>query len=99
MSAKPRTPPATTPASADEGPRTPLDWPRQAGQLDRVLAAIAVRKKRRRRHLLVTSGSVASLCFAGLLWLAWPDGSVGPDLPTPSPALVLLPQRQVLPDG
>lgn len=81
--------------------RTPLDWPRHTGRLDRVLAAIAVRKKRQRRRRIQTAvGGAVVVLIAFLLWLPAPaktHGSAGSTGSTP--AVVSLPERRTLPDG
>lgn len=82
-------------AEADSN-RTPLDWPRHTGRLDRVMEAIAVRqnRQRRRRGQIAAAGATA-LLLAGLLWFSTSEGRHGGS----SPPVVSLPEQRTLPDG
>ena len=61
---------AELPPKPDE--RTPLDWPRDTGRLERVLEAIELRKKRvQRRRVRLVSGAVSALLIASVARYGW----------------------------
>lgn len=85
--------------SADAA-RTPLDWPRHMGRVDRVMEAIEVRKLRQRRRRLRSALAGGSALFLAGAWLAWPtvDRELLPSMAA-GVAVVALPERRTLPDG
>lgn len=84
----------------EKSERTPLDWPRQSGHLDQLMAAIEVRKQRLRRRRQVISGVVAVMSVVGLSWFSFgrlsheASGRV-----VSTKAILLAPQYQTLADG
>lgn len=83
------------------GGRTPLDWPRQAGQIDGVMAAIEVRERRQRqRRRRASLAGAAALLVAGTGWFAWSAIGRGPlDSQAADTIVVAQPERRTLPDG
>jgi transmembrane sensor len=91
---------AGLPPKPDE--RTPLDWPRDTGRIERVLEAIELRKKRvQRRRARLVVGAAFALLIASV-------ARYGSDRPLPSavapPAnaarsIIAGPERRALPDG
>jgi len=76
----------------------PLEWPRAAGQVDLLMTAIAVRQKRQRRRRVAAGAAVlttACLCFLASIRTGNFDAAPLPE----GRALVVAPQRLVLPDG
>jgi transmembrane sensor len=91
---------AELPPKPDE--RTPLDWPRDTGRLERVLEAIALRKKRvRRRRARLVVGTVSVLLIASVARYEWstpsPRRIAAPGVATRS--IIAAPERRALPDG
>lgn len=81
--------------------RTPLDWARHTGRLDRVMEAIALRKQRQRRRRVQTAvGGASALLMATLLWFSLSSARHAAINPAPAaPAVVSMPERRTLPDG
>jgi transmembrane sensor len=82
--------------------RTPLDWPRDTGRLDRVLEAIEVRKKRvQRRRARFAGGAVSAVLIASVAWYGWDARLRPPVAPTIAATrnIIAVPERRTLPDG
>lgn len=92
---------APSPAPAVSWEQTPLEWPRATGHADLLLAALAVREKRRRRcRATAVIGGATALVLAGLVWLSPGTFSTSPGpAASAGTALVVAPQHQTLPDG
>ena len=91
---------AELPPKPDE--RTPLDWPRETGRLERVLEAIELRKKRvQRRRVRLVAGAASALLIASVARYGWdtrlPRTVALPD--TAARNIIAGPERRALPDG
>jgi len=81
----------------------PLDWPRSAGQVDQVLAALKLRERRQsQRRRRITAATSAALLVLGGVWFS---ADFRPAT-VPQPAVVAAPtyrisapERRTLPDG
>jgi transmembrane sensor len=94
MHDEPRPPPAP-----DCWENRPLEWPRVAGRIDQLQAALATRQRRQRRRR-VLGAALALTATAGLWFVAIPR--VPPAAPPPAHSArmtVVAPERRVLPDG
>ena len=82
--------------------RTPLDWPRDTGRLERVLEAIELRKKRvLRRRIRMVAGAVSVLLIASIARYGWDTRlprAVAPPA-TAASSIIAAPERRALPDG
>ena len=82
--------------------RTPLDWPRDTGRLERVLEAIELRNKcvQRRRARLV-AGAAFALLLASVARYGWdtPLPSTVAPLTAAARSIIASPERRALPDG
>src|SRR5688572_2914430 len=91
---------AGLPARSDG--RTPLDWPRDTGRLDRVLDAIELRKKRvQRRRSRLLAGAVSAVLIASVARHGWETRlprTVAPPV-TAARSIIAGPERRALPDG
>ncbi len=91
---KPEPPP---PSASGRWEENPLEWPRASGQVDALLAAVAVRQQRRRR---VLAGSIAALVLVGLGVFTAAHFSRAPVALHPANRIVVTaPERRTLPDG
>jgi transmembrane sensor len=89
---------AAGPESSERDRPSVLDWPRQAGVVDRLLPAIdqRVRRRRQNRWSAIATG-LAALAVVGTVWLGRPTP---PEKLSPtSVSRLVLPATQVLPDG
>lgn len=102
---KPDSKPVTGPGVWDQ---TPLEWPRSAGQVDNLLAALEVRKKRERRRRRRALSTAAALGMVMLLiagTFAYRRVSKTPVVKEvsaaarPRTAIITVPERRELPDG
>lgn len=91
---------ATSPRDPERPPQSPsLDWAVATGQVERVYAEVEARLRRRRIHRLGAALSgVAVLVALGLVWRA-NQGAATVLVPPATPALVVRPAQQLLPDG
>jgi transmembrane sensor len=84
------------------GGRTPLDWPRDTGRLERVLEAIKLRKKRvQRRQARLVAGAACALLIASVARQGW-ETRVPQTLAPPATtarSIIAAPERRALPDG
>ncbi len=89
-----KTPPSSSPSSASDaapGRRSVLDWARQEGEAEPLIAALDAHLRRR-----TALGLTAALILTGLVWQPWRD----PTLPVSAGnALVLRAATRTLPDG
>ncbi len=95
-------PPESERPRADEWRRQPLDWARQAGHGDRLLAALGQRERRQRRRRRAAGLTVALACLVAgaALFLERPPAPATPAATgTPRSPLVVGPERRTLPDG
>lgn len=95
-------PPESENPDAGKWPRQPLDWVRQAGHGDRLLAALAVRQRRQRRRRRAAGLAVALACLVagGALYLERPPAASEPAATGAARSpLVVGPERRTLPDG
>lgn len=89
---------SSTPAAAVKWEEQPLEWPRAAGQVDQLMAALDVRRKRQRRRTVAAAAAIAS---AACLWffvahrVSAPVAPFAPD----TRAIVVVPEHRTLPDG
>jgi transmembrane sensor len=84
------------------GERTPLDWPRETGRLERVLEAIELRKKRaQRRRARLAAGAACALLIASVARYGW-EARLPRTVAPPAMAarsIIAAPERRALPDG
>lgn len=89
-----------TASSLSGGERNPLDWARDIGEADRVIADLDRYLVRRRRRRLGAVASGAVVLFLGaVLWQPWRTGAPALGSRPPGPALVIRPETRALPDG
>jgi transmembrane sensor len=88
--------------SPKPGERTPLDWPRDTGRLERVLEAIRVRQKQvQRRRARLVAAAACALLIASVARLGWDTRfprTVAPPT-TAARSIIATPERRTLPDG
>lgn len=80
--------------------RTAFDWPHDTGTTSAVLRemAVQVNLRRRRRRILLASGSIAVLLLSAWVW----QPGLGPLRVAPAaaaPVVTSTPERRILPDG
>ncbi len=102
---KPDTKPVKVPVSWE---LAPLEWPRAAGQVETLLAALELRKKRERRKRRRTMAAAAALGLVVLLIAGGVARRGTTTLPAerdisaaarPRTAVITVPERRTLPDG
>jgi transmembrane sensor len=81
--------------------RSALDWAQQSGVADRVVGEVErLVHRRRRRFRVLTAGAVAAIALGFVVRSTFlPSTPFAEGLGRPSPAVVMLPARQILPDG
>jgi len=84
--------------SPDSGPSA-LDWVGRAGLTEQFLDKIETRTRRRRHRRQAIAGSLAAMLLLGFAWYSTPAPKSPASLPVVSNVTVILPERQVLPDG
>jgi len=78
----------------------PVDWTVQAGAVDDVLGALAVRLRRRRlRRVRILAAAALGLATTGLVWRLGAAKTPAAGSPVSSSAVLLVPRRELLPDG
>jgi len=78
----------------------PVDWAVQAAAVDDVLGALATRLRRRRlRRVAVFAGAATGLAITVLVWRPAQVNVVPAERPASSSAVLLIPRRELLPDG
>lgn len=90
-----------SPRGAPDWRQRPLDWARDAGEADRLVATLAVRERRQRRRRLslgAAAAAVLALSLAGAFRLLprAPDAAPAPFVRAP---LIVSPEHRLLPDG
>lgn len=93
--------PAAPPIAPVKWEERPLDWPRSAGQVDQVLAALKLRERRQRRRR-ITAATSAALLMLGGVWFAAdfrPATSPPPAVVAAPTYRISAPERRILPDG
>lgn len=91
----PEPPPSPDPPRWEENP---LGWPRASGHVDALLAAVAVRERRRRRHLLAASTALVALVCIGVFTVTRSPRASDSSRAAPR-TVVTAPERRTLPDG
>jgi len=92
---KPESRPPSEPGRWEDAP---LEWPRAAGHVDALLAAVAERQQRRRLRLLAgATAAVALVCLGVFTPLQFPRDPVAPRPTTRT--IVTAPEQRTLPDG
>jgi transmembrane sensor len=96
MKPSPTTPPVP-PAKWEE---RPLDWPRAAGQVDRLMEALKVRERRQRRRRIAAASSVVVMILCGF-WMfseLRPGSTNAPEMAAQK-YRITSPERRTLSDG
>ncbi len=81
------------------GERNPLDWARDIGEADRVIADLDRYLARRRRRLGAAASAAVVLFLGSMLWQPWRTGAPALGSRPPGSALVIRPEARALSDG
>ena len=102
-------PERTSPPSSEPSPNLPdkwveqpLEWPRAAGQVDALMAAVDIRQKRqsrRRRKLCATAAGALALVAVFFSLHVFRTAPVGSPPAPDTRTIVTTPERRLLPDG
>ena len=88
------------PAPNSGGERNPLDWARDIGEADRVIADLdRFLVRRRRRRLGAAASAAVVLVLGAVLWQPWQTGAPALGSRPPGNTLVIRPETRSLPDG
>jgi|GEM_PF-6981605 len=91
-----------SPTLPDKWAEQPLEWPRAAGQVDALMAAVDIRQKRqRRRRRTIVATAVGALALVAVFFSphVFRPAPVGSPPAPDTRTIVTTPERRLLPDG